>query len=204
MNMAYRWDVFISYCSRESHESEWVRNHFKPELRRYLGGEMAYEPQVFVDYECIPLGADFQEEMDRALLSTKIMIPVWSPGYWRSRYCKAEYYTLKQREEQFRKQRVPPTLILPVVYAGVIHVPLLEQKRQYVSFQDGLNHPQEGFRNSQRYLELQTRVERIALRASQTLGTVPPWDDRFPLSRPDDHTDEPIGQFAMPRLEPAA
>ena len=98
----YQYDVFVSY-RREPPVSEWVANHFLDGLVEWLGETMAEEPRIFVDVKRIETGTAWPDVLREALLTSRLMVSIWSPRYFRSRWCLAEHRSMRAR----LPQRVP-------------------------------------------------------------------------------------------------
>lgn len=52
----YLYDVFVSYRHKPP-VLDWVRNHFYPLLNQWLPSAMPVEPEIFIDWEEIEIGA---------------------------------------------------------------------------------------------------------------------------------------------------
>ena len=98
----YKYHIFISY-RRAGEAGEWVHNHFFPVLKGRLESMLPEEPKIFID-ENIEKGSKWPEKLAQALHQSRCMIAVWSPGYFRSTWCVAEWETLLARERTIREQ----------------------------------------------------------------------------------------------------
>src|SRR3954452_7815046 len=94
--MPYRWDVFISY-RRTQNVTGWVRNHLCPVLRRCLEDEMDRVPQVFVD-DHLEVGQYWPDALEEVLATSRSLLAVWSPPYFTSAWCVAEWQSMRARE----------------------------------------------------------------------------------------------------------
>src|SRR4051794_13044009 len=111
----YQYDIFISY-RRAPPVSDWVENHFRRLLEEWVGESFAErEPRLFIDTR-VETGTDWPLELRNALLRSCLLVPVWSPRYFRSAWCMAELRSMRAREQQLgmRTQSDSSGLIFPV------------------------------------------------------------------------------------------
>jgi hypothetical protein len=87
--MTYQYDFFLSY-SRKKPVGNWVRNHFWHELRQWLDSYTAQPARIFID-EDIEVGDFWPNHLESALRVSKYLIAIWSPQYFTSPWCRAEW-----------------------------------------------------------------------------------------------------------------
>ena len=195
--MPYKWDVFISY--RRTHNvSGWVRNHLRPVLERCLEDELEHPPQVFVDDQ-MEIGSYWPEELAQALSEAKYLLAVWSPPYFTSPWCVAEWQSMLAREKSLGIPLGGQTrgLIYPVVYSDGDSFP--EEARTVQSRFDLSEYgfPYEQFNRTDAYLEFHVKVKSIAIDLARRLGAAPSWQADWPVCRPEAFPSPPA---ALPRL----
>ncbi len=195
--MPYTWDVFISY--RRTHNvTGWVRNHLCPVLESCLEDEMDRPPQVFLDSQ-MEIGTYWPDELARALSGTRYLLAVWSPPYFTSPWCVAEWRTMCAREELLGIPRQGETLglIYPVVYADGDSFP--EEARAVQSRFDLSEYgfPYEQFSRTDAYLDFHVKVKSIASALARRLDVAPPWQSDWPVCRPQPF---PLPPAVLPRL----
>src|SRR5512134_1300064 len=78
----YVYDVFISY-RRKQPVMDWMRLHFFPLLEVILPECMPRAPRIFIDWET-ETGAEWPARLAQALATSRCLLPVWSPQYFRS------------------------------------------------------------------------------------------------------------------------
>ena len=182
--MAYKYDIFLSY-NRHGDNGEWVARHFKPRFEERLRNLLQYEPRIYFD-EDDETGKNWPNALAQAMSRTKLLVPVFSPPYFRSRWCLAEWSTMRARETALGMGGLdkPELLIHPVVYSDGDTFPDDAKSTSYEDFSD-LNYPMECFKHSEEYLRFFKRVDRFAKVLAARLPGVPPWEDHWPVLRPD-------------------
>jgi hypothetical protein len=190
----YEFDIFISY-RRNGNVAQWVQNHFEPRLRECLTDELPNDPQIFLDKN-MEVGARWPDELARALHRSQLLLAVWSPPYFTSRWCLAEWRTMLRRQELLRIDS-SRGLVYPIRFSdGDTFPPEARNVLQETSFKEWrLPYPQ--FAESQKYLDFHQAVVALAERLATRLANPPPWRPDWPILRPDPYE----LQFAqLPRL----
>ncbi len=182
--MSYTSDIFISYRRRGDVE-QWVQLHFRDRLQQTLTNLMGDEPRVWIDVEQ-EQGTPWPENIRSALLGSKLLIAIWSPDYFRSEWCMAEWKSMMARQDYVRKNgsQMPPALVYPVRYSdGDSFHPdakLIQCRRDFSQ----LNYPFETFRDSLKYMDFHDAVHGIAEDLTRWLVDVPPWQADWPVETP--------------------
>ena len=114
--MSYEYDIFLSY-KRGGDVEDWVVNHFYDRLLRCLEGVMDRDPKIFID-KTIKTGSSWPDVLKNALKSSRILVSVWSPPYFRSPWCDAEWKSMLEREriKQLTSQQRPEGLVLSLIH----------------------------------------------------------------------------------------
>jgi hypothetical protein len=97
-SMDYNYDVFVSY-KRSEEWNDWVSHKFIPMLRRHLDLRLADTPRIFCDDQ-IHAGTDWPDELAHALASSRVLIPLFSRGYFSSSWCLHELYAMRHKEKR--------------------------------------------------------------------------------------------------------
>ncbi|NGY60962.1 toll/interleukin-1 receptor domain-containing protein [Lentzea sp. NEAU-D13] len=198
--MGYEYDVFLSYTRRGGGEM-WVREHFHRALKDWLGNEMGFDPRIFVDWGQ-ETGVAWPENLERALLRSKVMVAVFSPPYFRSPWCRAEWESMLERHRVlgYGTADQPRQLVLPVRYADGRHYPPeahATQQRDFTSWNLPLAY--EVYSRSANYEHFLTAVQELAKEVAERIEEAPPWDPAWQVVRPPlDLTTVPPGP--LPRL----
>jgi len=191
----YKWNIFISY-RRNGNVRDWVCNHFAPRLHACLIDELEYEPKIFID-QSIDIGSDWPSELTRALQRSQLLLAVWSPSYFTSRWCLAEWQTMRRREQVLRACGLQNPLIYPIRFSdGDRFPPEARNVQQEVSFKDWrLPYPQ--FEGSPKYLDFHQAMIDLAERLAPRFDNPPAWQSDWPTELP--NPQEPL-PAKLPRL----
>ena len=182
--MAYEFDVFLSY-PRAGQVGPWVHNHFLPVLRNCLDVHLAYEPRIFVD-SAQPTGVKWPENIKEALLRSRLMVAVWTPPYFRSDWCLAEWFSMLERENWLAQNGSKPKrgLVYPVVYSDGKHFDPRAQATQYRRDLSAFTYPYPGFKDSAAYLQFHDAIMTMAQEIEDHLGEIPAWQPDWPVVAP--------------------
>ena len=100
----YEYDLFVSY-KREPKDNElmtpWLRKVLKRieyYLRQEMGGRRD-RARLFLDVDGIEAGEVWPEKIRHALQSARCLMPIWSPEYFHSDWCVAEWRSFLAREQ---------------------------------------------------------------------------------------------------------
>lgn len=181
----YEFDLFLSY-RRAGSVPQWMRNHFLPVLEDCLADEMPRQPRLFMD-DKIETGSYWPAELERALRRTRLLVSVWTPQYFHSPWCRAEWETMLAREETIGLTTVdrPHGLVYPVVFADRENFPDRAKQTQYRDLKQW-NHPVPQYRETPDYVGFYQEMRRIAEELVDALGRVPAWQADWPVVRPED------------------
>ncbi|HEX7306280.1 toll/interleukin-1 receptor domain-containing protein [Lentzea sp.] len=183
--MGYEYDVFLSYTRRGGGDV-WVREHFHRALKEWLGNEMDKDPEIFVDWTQ-ETGVAWPPNLERALLRSRVMVAVFSPPYFRSPWCRAEWESMLERHKTlgYGSADHPRQLVLPVRYADGQHYPPEAQATQQADF-TSWNKPlaYEVYSRSANYEHFLAAVQELAKEIAERIEYAPPWDPEWKVVRP--------------------
>jgi hypothetical protein len=94
----YDFDVFLSY-KRNELIMPWiieVEKRLTYWLTQDLGG---YEAKIFFDKKSIEPGSIWPKRLQDGLKKSRCMVGIWSPEYFRSKWCVSEWRTFQEREK---------------------------------------------------------------------------------------------------------
>lgn len=180
----YEWEVFVSY-RRKAPVSDWLHNHFLPMLLQRLPDclPVKMRPRIFVDVAEIETGSHWPSRLSEALKKSRCLLPVWSPEYFRSDWCLAEWKSMCRREALLAKGRKKGCrIIYPVTFADGEHFPE-EAKNTQARDLRSWNIPHLVFRETQDYVTFDREVQRIARELAAMIQGAPAFRD-WPVVRP--------------------
>lgn len=183
----YQYDVFLSY-RREWPALDWVQNHFSWRLEKLLGEFMppAHAPKIFVDTKEIETGQEWPLVLREALKNSRCLVAVWSPEYFRSKWCVAELGSMMEREKLlgYRTEANPESrLVYPVVFNDGIHFPdytkgiLGRDLRTW-------NYPDPIFAKTKKIVGFHDEMKSLAEELANLILQVPPWREDWPIVTP--------------------
>ena len=114
--MALRLDIFCSYA-RADNDDGWVARFTDKLLgtHRKLTGE---SPRCFLDTDSVLTSDLWEEKINAALKSSRLLLAIISPSFIRSEWCRREWNRFLDREDSLRRTRLLPDdqgLIFPVL-----------------------------------------------------------------------------------------
>lgn len=111
--------AFLSYAHQDDvHEGGKLRKfaeRLSGEVRLHSGEEFP----IFVDRSDVKWGQEWQERIEESLSGATFLIPILTPGYFKSDWCRKEFLRFLDRERALKRR----DLILSVYY---VRCPLLE------------------------------------------------------------------------------
>nr|WP_051154515.1 toll/interleukin-1 receptor domain-containing protein [Rhizobium mongolense] len=153
-------------------------------FRGHLQGLLQEDPKIFVD-SAQPTGVQWPQNIRDALLRSRVMVAVWTPPYFKSDWCMAEWESMLQREAFLKTQGKahPNGLVYPVVFSDGRNFDPRAQNTQSRDLSN-MNYPWEAFRDSPKYLDFHDEVKAIADEVEERIAQAPQWDSLFPLADP--------------------
>ncbi|MFK3968889.1 toll/interleukin-1 receptor domain-containing protein [Ensifer adhaerens] len=181
--MSYVWDVFLSY-PRSQQVLPWIERHFLPMFYGHLEGILPHKPQIFVD-SAQPTGVQWPQHIQTALLRSRVMVAVWTPPYFRSAWCMAEWESMLEREAFLAREGIPHPdgLVYPLVFSDGKNFDPRAKKTQSRDLSK-LNYHHECFRDSLKYLDFDDAVRTIAEEIEDRIIAAPEWNPHFPIVDP--------------------
>jgi hypothetical protein len=187
MPVDYEHDVFISY-KRSPIQNEWLRQHFMllflESVREEIVAQCKRAPRsVFFDesqlsadtraydLQGIEPGQVWRDELRAALKTSRCLVALWTPSYFLSPWCNAEWQTFRKRgQEQGR----------PLVVGVAVHdgksFPDDAQAIQYMDLSP-YKIVGAGFTLTTLYVEFQTKVKDLAHYVAKAVSVAPAFMD---------------------------
>lgn len=178
----YRYDLFISY-RRHDLGRQWIREHFLPELSKYLEPEIDQRPRIFWDESSIDDGHVPRQDVLEALKHSICVVPVLSKYYFNSAWCSAEWKTFLDRSERIGGR----SLTIPIKWHDSD-----DYERDF-----GDSAPKAGefgdyrltgpaWVKSELYVKFQQDIDRLARTLGKVINRPPSFDNTWPLIDPDE------------------
>src|SRR5271166_2721303 len=106
-SMDYEFDIFFSYKRNET-SNPW-HTGLKDSLAHWVSEELdGKHVSIFFDLEDISVGSRWKAKIINGLCCSKCLVAVWSPDYFRSRYCVAEWLTFDMRSKITQRDLIAP------------------------------------------------------------------------------------------------
>lgn len=193
----YEFDVFLSY-RRAGTVRPWVHDHFHPLLVKCLIDWMEREPRVFLDRDAIDVGDQWPERLADAHSRSRLVVAVWTPSYFGSKWCVAEWRSMLERQQQIRLAACnsPAHLVFPVQLKDGESFPDDARAAQSWDMKKW-NVSSEAFSQTAGYVDFERKVDELAQRLTKTFDAVPAWRPDWPLLGADPMAPRPA---MLPRL----
>jgi hypothetical protein len=177
----YTHHVFLSY-RRLPDISNWVREVLGPKLQFNLGEALdGEEARVFWDTEDIAAGDLWWNRIEHALRGSCCLVPIWSPSYFRSAYCVAEWLTFRGRGAA--AGLADSELVVPVAFNGVPSFPRGAKAVQWLDLSD---FTYEGIqRTADPWIQLQTKLRNFAQQLALKIQGAPAFQANWPVILPE-------------------
>lgn len=104
--MSYEFDIFISY-KRHPKTDDWYIG-LKEWLEPWLSQELQRDARIFLDQEDIRTGERWRAKLSDSLQKSRCMVCLWSPLYFQSKWCVAEWQTFRLRGTEFGSDLIIP------------------------------------------------------------------------------------------------
>jgi len=176
----YDWLVFISY-KRNTAVEHWLEKFFYPELEQWLKEELPphQKPKIFFDKK-IPIGNQWPDELQNAIKSSCILIPILNSPYFSSPYCLAELDSMLERQKVLKlsSNEMCSGLIYPIVFGDGKYFRKDISKIQSRCMKKFAS-TAPAFKKSKKYLDFQNEVKKIAIDICKMLESIPPFDSSW-------------------------
>ncbi|MEP4195690.1 MAG: toll/interleukin-1 receptor domain-containing protein [Aliishimia sp.] len=187
-SLGYDYDIFFSY-KRHPKTDPWflalVEN-----LEPWISHELHREASIFIDQEDIKTGAKWRRKISESLKKSRCIVCIWSPLYFESKWCVAEWESFVQRCQLFNCE-----LIVPARYFDGQHYPDLAKDVESRDFSHYTSLSPR-FWDSELFLEFeQKHLKDFAGEVADAVKSAPPYSDEFPIVQ------DPDDRFMIPRTK---
>jgi hypothetical protein len=178
MDNNYVYDVFLSY-KRNEIVGRWVNDFFYPILRGWLTeANDGLAPKIFFDRECIDWGDDWKDRLIAAVKTSRVLLAICSPSYFRSNWCTFEWLSFAKREQVAKASR----LRIPVKHNDGHSFPDDVWALQMMDFSDCVS-ASTAFSSSPRALILEDKVRQLAPTLAKAMQEAPAFQLDWPVER---------------------
>jgi hypothetical protein len=175
--MGYDYDIFLTYLRSNPLSLQWVNDIFYPLFEPLVSEAANAHVRIFKDTESIMSGMNWKNRIKQALAHSKIMVPVFSPLYFQSKWCLREFTAMYYRQCQLNLATInnPNGLILPVKIFDGQHFP---QQAADIHTLDCTSYFRvgEAVKTSLIYLELQEKLIGWVDQVAAAIQAAPAWD----------------------------
>lgn len=189
--MDYEYDVFVSY-KRQAVRNEWIVDYFLPQLVACLEEEVpnvigrplapividqaAVNPQ-YTDARLagvvgFQIGDDWRTSLKHVISKARCLIAIWSPAYFLSDICLAEWHSFRQRD-----------MVVPLSVHDGESFPA-EAGAQHRANMNAYFLVGPALRQSQTFLDFQNAMKQFSVGAARKIAQAPQWQD-WPLIEKD-------------------
>jgi hypothetical protein len=182
----YTRDVFISY-HRQARTKIWIRSHFYDLFQGWLEIELGRKVSVFYDEDDVDTGDLWAEKILNRLKTSKCIVPIWSRGYFSSRWCVAEWETFRLRTAALKMSTTG--LVIPIRWQDGDLYPPQAQAIKPADFRT-YAYTTTVF-PAERAGAYEDDVKKLANLVAEKIESAPKYDATWPIVQPDDLTMQP-------------
>ncbi len=113
--------AFMSYASNDDKHDGGKLTQFRERLSGEVQMQTGEEFDIFQDRKHILWGQNWKERIEESLDAVTFLIPIITPSFFNSSYCREELQRFLERERKLNRS----DLILPVYY---VSCPLLDEE----------------------------------------------------------------------------
>ncbi len=161
--MPFAYDVFFSY-RRKATYLDWLGDFFFERFQFELSNRLDSEARIFCDQKSIKLGADWPDELQRALKTSRCMVALWAPDYFRSYYCYNEWRNFQRHRTGF---------VMPLQYSTNRNKFPEEARRVTIEDFSPYAFTGPGFRKLEMFVAYQDAIRRFADRVAEAIERAP-------------------------------
>jgi TIR domain len=193
MTQNYTNDVFVSY-RHQGAVLKWVKNYFHELLEDWLPNYLDYQPKIFIDWQ-IETGSEWPSALRRELKLSRCLLAIWSPVYFTSAWCNAEFESFRDREKLLglRTEHNPSGLIYGILFASPQLLPPQVQTIEHKDLSKWAN-TSPAFKQSLAHVEFENSVKKVCEELAKIISSAPGWQDNWPVKTPNSPPDAPFGQ----------
>jgi TIR domain len=178
-SMSYSWEVFVSY-RREDPVERWTQKVLAPAFKKWL--PQYHKPaRVFldVDEEALPAGSEWAKVLGPALHQSCCLLTVFSPQYFDSEWCLAEFHTMLERQ-----RKTGSVLLLPLHFSDGDYFSAEANALQKAFVPVEKYNTFSSLAQAEASAGFMRMVKQICQLVHARLDAAPAWDPSWPLRQP--------------------
>ena len=147
-------------------------------------------------------GSEWPIALRNGLARSRCLVPIFSPEYFRSRWCQAELNTMLAREKLLEMRSVtnPSGMNFPIRYFDGEHFPATVNRIQQFDLRRwSYAGSATAFRSTQAFLDFTQEVQRLCQELALMILSAPEFRDDWPVVLPNDVIGEQP-HFRLPRI----
>lgn len=173
--MSYEYDVFFSY--KRDPESDGWHQRLKDKIAFWLKKENYGEAaRIFFDTEDIRTGQRWKQKLADALKKSKCIVCIWSPDYFKSKYCLSEWTTFEKRGSLLKMD-----LVVSAHFCDGENFPPAAKDRQSMNFEKYASTIPVFWETARADEFEQKHIRPFAKDIAAILNAQPPFQPDFPL-----------------------
>jgi hypothetical protein len=178
----YEFQAFFSY-KRNRLTDDWHERVFE-RLQFWVGEELSIDkPPMFFDRRSIENGQEFDAYIRDALRSSAVIVSIFSPNYFTSKWCLSELESFLAREEKLNCKK--GSLVACARFHDGENYPIEAQKLQSEDFRDfAILAPR--FWDSDKAVTFDQLIREFAKKIAKKIKSAPPHETAFPIQVRDD------------------
>ena len=115
--------AFMSYAHSDDRHDEGRLTQLRERLSGEVGMQTGKDFPIFQDRKDIKWGQAWKERIEQSLIEVTFLIPIITPGFFTSDFCRDELQIFIEREKELKRS----DLILPIYY---VNTPLLHDENR--------------------------------------------------------------------------
>lgn len=184
----YEFDVFLSY-KRHERIMPWISQVYE-QISYWLTQELdGYQAKIFFDQDTIETGSNWPEQLRLGVKKSRCMVGIWSPEYFRSRWCVAEWRSFYERQLLINNHTY--RIILPVRFHDGDSFPKEARAlqsydvRKYTSLSPA-------FWETARAVEIEDKLKLLCVDIAKSVKHAPKYNSSWPTPEPEPELSEKV------------
>lgn len=177
----YKTHVFLSYKALTDDIpgaeifNKWLK-FFKDELSSKLIFELPKSDHIIYDFaRDVPHNVNnYPDNLRKELACSKVLVPLFSTGYFESVWCQKEFLFMKERERLLGLNSDSMGLIMPILIGDGNHFPEIVKQMQILDLSKYIHHPIY-FAEGKSYKDFKDKLVPWAKTLVKVIENIPPW-----------------------------